>query len=247
MSRYWSPVVGTLSPYVPGEQPKLPDLVKLNTNENPYGPSPKVLQAIAAAAGDMLKLYPIRPRTTCAARLPRPSACSPTRCSWATVPTRCWRTSSWRCSGMGGRCVFPDISYSFYPVYCGLYEIPIRSCRLPMTSASTRPTTSPATRPPAGSFSPIPMPPTGRASAARRGRAHRGRQPRHRRGGGRGLCRLRRPSRSRRWSNATTTCWWSRPCPSRARLPACASVSRWAAGRSSTAWSGSRTASTPIP
>ena len=49
MSRFWSPVVGTLSPYVPGEQPKLQNLVKLNTNEHPYGPSPTVLEAIRAA------------------------------------------------------------------------------------------------------------------------------------------------------------------------------------------------------
>ena len=41
MSRYWSAVVHGLTPYVPGEQPKLANLVKLNTNENPYGPSPQ--------------------------------------------------------------------------------------------------------------------------------------------------------------------------------------------------------------
>lgn len=41
MSRFWSPFVKDLVPYVPGEQPKLARLVKLNTNENPYGPSPK--------------------------------------------------------------------------------------------------------------------------------------------------------------------------------------------------------------
>src|SRR5579872_4660454 len=57
MSRFWSPVVHNLSPYVPGEQPKLDDLVKLNTNENPYPPSPRVLAAIAAAT-DRLQLYP---------------------------------------------------------------------------------------------------------------------------------------------------------------------------------------------
>ncbi|HAJ70965.1 MAG TPA: histidinol-phosphate transaminase, partial [Methylophilaceae bacterium] len=45
MSKYWSPVVHGLTPYVPGEQPKLANLVKLNTNENPYGPSPKVIAA----------------------------------------------------------------------------------------------------------------------------------------------------------------------------------------------------------
>jgi histidinol-phosphate aminotransferase len=47
MSRYWSAVVRGLTPYVPGEQPKLPNLVKLNTNENPYGPSPQVLAAVS--------------------------------------------------------------------------------------------------------------------------------------------------------------------------------------------------------
>ena len=62
MSRFWSPVVHGLSPYVPGEQPKLDNLIKLNTNENPYPPSPHVLAAIAAAT-DRLRLYP-DPRAT---------------------------------------------------------------------------------------------------------------------------------------------------------------------------------------
>ena len=57
---YWSPVVHRLTPYVPGEQPKLSHLVKLNTNENPYGPSPKVLDAIRAELSDTLRLYPDR-------------------------------------------------------------------------------------------------------------------------------------------------------------------------------------------
>src|SRR5262249_47232321 len=57
MSRFWSSVVHNLSPYVPGEQPKLDGIVKLNTNENPYGPSPRVVAAIAAAT-DRLRLYP---------------------------------------------------------------------------------------------------------------------------------------------------------------------------------------------
>ena len=52
------PLVQRLSPYVPGEQPKVKGLVKLNTNENPYGPSPKVLAAIKAALDDRLRLYP---------------------------------------------------------------------------------------------------------------------------------------------------------------------------------------------
>ena len=58
---YWSPVVHRLTPYVPGEQPKLDKLVKLNTNENPYPPSPRALEAIRDELGedaDRLKLYP---------------------------------------------------------------------------------------------------------------------------------------------------------------------------------------------
>src|SRR4051812_44635559 len=58
MSRLWSPEVERLSPYVPGEQPKLLDLIKLNTNENPYGPSPRVTAAIQGELGDNLRLYP---------------------------------------------------------------------------------------------------------------------------------------------------------------------------------------------
>ena len=58
MSRYWSKIVHALTPYVPGEQPKLPNLIKLNTNESPYGPSARVLAAMRAEIGDGLRLYP---------------------------------------------------------------------------------------------------------------------------------------------------------------------------------------------
>ena len=61
MSRFWSQVVRDLTPYVPGEQPKISNLIKLNTNENPYPPSPKALAAIQAELADdasRLRLYP---------------------------------------------------------------------------------------------------------------------------------------------------------------------------------------------
>ena len=48
---YFRPNIEQMQGYVPGEQPKIPGLIKLNTNENPYGPSPRVLAAIAAATG----------------------------------------------------------------------------------------------------------------------------------------------------------------------------------------------------
>ena len=52
------PLVRKLHPYVPGEQPKIKGLIKLNTNENPYPPSPKVLKAVKAAVDGRLRLYP---------------------------------------------------------------------------------------------------------------------------------------------------------------------------------------------
>ena len=122
MSRFWSPVVHSLSPYVPGEQPKLDGIVKLNTNENPYGPSPGVLAAIAAAT-DRLRLYPD----------PRASAlCEAIAARYGVAPDEVF-------VGNGSDEVlahtfqallkheapllFPDITYSFFPVYCRLYGI----------------------------------------------------------------------------------------------------------------------------
>ncbi|MFX3636405.1 MAG: histidinol-phosphate transaminase [Candidatus Pristimantibacillus sp.] len=58
MSKYWSPLTASLVPYVPGEQPKDKKYIKLNTNENPYPPSPKVLEAIQGAVNEDLRLYP---------------------------------------------------------------------------------------------------------------------------------------------------------------------------------------------
>ena len=58
MSRYWTEKVKNIKPYVPGEQPKDRAYVKLNTNENPYPPSPKVQDAIRSATDETLRLYP---------------------------------------------------------------------------------------------------------------------------------------------------------------------------------------------
>src|ERR1700735_5397559 len=57
-ARLIRPLVHDLHAYVPGEQPKIKGLIKLNTNENPYPPSPKVLRAVKAAVDGRLRLYP---------------------------------------------------------------------------------------------------------------------------------------------------------------------------------------------
>ena len=130
MSRFWNKLVATLDPYVPGEQPRLQNLLKLNTNEHPYGPSPKVLAAIAAQTNDSLRLYP------------DPTALVLRQ----AIAKRCGLTPEHVFVGNGSDEVlghvfhallkqeapvwFPDITYSFYPVYCGLYQIKFRAIPL---------------------------------------------------------------------------------------------------------------------
>ncbi|UFH50183.1 histidinol-phosphate transaminase [Pseudomonas sp. KNUC1026] len=123
MSKFWSPFVKTLDPYVPGEQPKLTNLVKLNTNENPYGPSPKALAAMAAEVGDNLRLYP-DPNSD---RLKRAVAdFYGVTTAQVFVGNGSDEVLAHIFHGLFQQnlpLLFPDISYSFYPVYCGLYGI----------------------------------------------------------------------------------------------------------------------------
>ena len=123
MSRFWSPVVHGLSPYVPGEQPKLDGVVKLNTNENPYPPSPRVLAAIAAAT-ERLRLYPdpraARLRDAIAARYEVASEQVFVGNGSDEVLAHAFQALLKHESPL----LFPDITYSFYPVYCRLYGIP---------------------------------------------------------------------------------------------------------------------------
>src|SRR5699024_12633372 len=58
MSKFWSQLAQEATPYIPGEQLNKTDIIKLNTNENPYPHSPKVIEAIQAEAGESLRLYP---------------------------------------------------------------------------------------------------------------------------------------------------------------------------------------------
>lgn len=123
MSRFWSPFVKDLVPYVPGEQPKLDNLIKLNTNENPYGPSPRVVEAIRAQLDDSLRLYPA----------PNADQLKDTIASYYGVTAAEVFVGNGSDEVLahifhalfqhGKPVLMPDISYSFYPVYCGLYGI----------------------------------------------------------------------------------------------------------------------------
>jgi len=74
MSVYWNVRAKNLSPYVPGEQPADRKFIKLNTNENPYPPSPKVIEAIQKAAGKTCAFTPTRNAAPSAKPPPRVTA-----------------------------------------------------------------------------------------------------------------------------------------------------------------------------
>jgi histidinol-phosphate aminotransferase len=131
MSRFWSATARALQPYVPGEQPKLPNLVKLNTNENPYGPSPRVLEALRGETDDALRLYP-DPEST---RLREAIAAyfgdiAPAQVFVGNGSDEVLAHAFLALLKHEQPILFPDITYSFYPVYCGLYDIDYRTVPL---------------------------------------------------------------------------------------------------------------------
>lgn len=123
MSTLWSSLVHKLEPYVPGEQPKINNLIKLNTNENPYGPSPKVLAALKVEAADTLRLYPD----------PSSDKLKQTIADYYDVKSKQVFVGNGSDEVLAHTfqallkhdkpILYPDITYSFYPVYCGLYEV----------------------------------------------------------------------------------------------------------------------------
>ncbi|PKO51402.1 MAG: histidinol-phosphate transaminase [Betaproteobacteria bacterium HGW-Betaproteobacteria-2] len=123
MSRYWSEVVHGLTPYVPGEQPRLSNLVKLNTNENPYGPSPKVLEALRSAVGESLRLYPDPNSDRLKAAIANFHGLRPQQVFVGNGSDEVLAHVFQALLKHRAPLLFPDISYSFYPVYCGLYGI----------------------------------------------------------------------------------------------------------------------------
>jgi histidinol-phosphate aminotransferase len=130
MSKFWSEKTKCLQPYVPGEQPKLTNLVKLNTNENPFPPSPKVLAAMQEAINDDLRLYPD----------PNAEKLKQTIADYYGLHKQQVFVGNGSDEVLAHafaaffqgkqQLLLPDISYSFYPVYCQLYGV--EACYVPL-------------------------------------------------------------------------------------------------------------------
>ena len=133
MSQFWSALVHNLTPYVPGEQPKLAHLIKLNTNENPYPPSPKALQAITEANNEKLKLYPDPNAETLKQAVADYYSLSKDQVFLGNGSDEVLAHAFQGLLKHDKPLLFPDISYSFYPVYCGLYDINYRL--IPLTDS----------------------------------------------------------------------------------------------------------------
>ena len=123
MSRFWSKTVKNLTPYIPGEQPKLSQLIKLNTNESPYGPSPKVLAAIASANTDGLRLYPDPNSDSLKQVIAKVHGLQPQQVFVGNGSDEVLAHAFLGLLKHEDPILFPDITYSFYPVYCNLYDI----------------------------------------------------------------------------------------------------------------------------
>lgn len=127
MSRYWSDHVARLTPYTPGEQPKIDRLLKLNTNEHPYGPSPRALEAIRAGADDALRLYPDNESTALRQAVARYYQVTPEQVMPGNGSDEVLAHVFNALFRHGERALLmPDITYSFYKTYCKLFAIPAR-------------------------------------------------------------------------------------------------------------------------
>jgi histidinol-phosphate aminotransferase len=125
MKEFWSKRIENLQPYTAGEQPKDKKYVKLNTNENPYPPSRKVTEAINSSLND-LRLYPDPDCTEISKPSARFTEFQLGKSLRGTVSDEILAMCFLAFFDPGKPVTFPDITYNFYPVYCGLYGLDYR-------------------------------------------------------------------------------------------------------------------------
>ena len=120
---FWSPRISALEPYVPGEQPRIANLVKLNTNENPYPPSPHAIDAIQQAAANGLELYPDPTSLALREAVARRHGLKADQVFAGNGSDEVLAHAFFAFFQQAEPLLMPDVSYSFYKVYAQLYGI----------------------------------------------------------------------------------------------------------------------------
>lgn len=120
---FWSPRIGALEPYVPGEQPRMENLVKLNTNENPYPPSPMAVDAIQQAAASGLERYPDPTSLALREAVARRHGLQADQVFAGNGSDEVLAHAFFAFFQQAEPLLMPDVSYSFYRVYAQLYGI----------------------------------------------------------------------------------------------------------------------------
>lgn len=130
MSKFWSRLTAGLEPYIPGEQPKDKKYIKLNTNENPYPPSPKVIEAIRQEAGADLRLYPDPNCDELRRTIAGYNGLDEDEVFIGNGSDEVLAFSFMAFFDPGNPILFNDITYSFYPVYARLFKLDYREVPL---------------------------------------------------------------------------------------------------------------------
>src|SRR5690349_17221096 len=130
MNPFWSQMARALSPYVPGEQPRIADLVKLNTNESPFGPSPRALDAMREAAADTLRLYPDPEASELRAAIAAHHGVAPEQVFVGNGSDEVLAHAFVALLKQQRPLLFPDVSYSFYPVWAQLFGVAWETVKL---------------------------------------------------------------------------------------------------------------------
>jgi histidinol-phosphate aminotransferase len=123
MNELWSDCIRSLEPYSPGEQPAIAGLIKLNTNENPYPPSPAVLSALQNTVNADLRLYPDPDGKALRQTIAEMHGLTQAHVFLGNGSDEVLAHAFRALLKHERPILFPDVTYSFYPVYCALYGI----------------------------------------------------------------------------------------------------------------------------
>lgn len=137
MSKYWNDNTKKLDPYIPGEQPKDKKYIKLNTNENPYPPSPRVIEAVQQAADESLRLYPDPDCDELTSTIAQYHNVNKNQVFVGNGSDEVLAFAFAAFFNPALPILFPDITYSFYPVYANFFNVDYKL--IPLDSEFTIP------------------------------------------------------------------------------------------------------------